>query len=133
MKQFFLVLVVLLLVPCCGCGRVTAPSVPSLVVTEAHNGTSVTLPAGGTLIVRLGANPSTGYQWQMAASPSDAVLRASGSGYDATQTAAVGAGGLSWWTFEAVATGATSLRLRYVRPWEPTTAEREFGLQLTVR
>ncbi len=133
MKHLIVVLVALLLVPFAGCGSSTAPSPVPVVVTEAQNGTSVTLQVHGTLAVRLSASPSTGYQWQVDTYPAGEVLRGSGSGYDAPNTTLLGAPGTSWWNFDAVSDGSTSLKLRYVRPWEPTTALQEFTLNVIVQ
>ncbi len=116
-----------------GCSGVTAPTPASVVVTEAHNGTTITLAPGGKLTVRLVANPSTGYQWLVAKTPTAQVLRATGSGYEPPVSTLLGAPGVSWWTYDAASAGTTSLDLRYVRPWEAATAAQQFTLQIVVR
>jgi inhibitor of cysteine peptidase len=116
-----------------GC-HLVAPSPAVVVVTEVHNGKAVTVPIDGTLTITLTANPSTGFQWQVATAPADAVLMASGSGFDAdTRTDRIGAPGEAWWNFKGVGRGSTALSLRYVRPWEPDRVAAQYTLLVEVR
>src|SRR5687768_1448233 len=38
----------------------------SLVLTEADNGRTITVPEGQNVVVKLASNPSTGYEWSVA-------------------------------------------------------------------
>ncbi len=116
------------------CGR-SATSAP-VVVTDDANGTTVTLQPGQTLVVRLAANPTTGYLWQIA-EVDRAVLRPLGeeAGYtpQASDGARLGAGGTAEWRFEAVGQGTTVLTLHYLRPWEADAAPaRTFTLTVKI-
>jgi inhibitor of cysteine peptidase len=97
------------------------PAVPTEVrLTEDADGTQVRLAVGGTLVVALGSNPSTGYSWAVE-EPSPAQLEQEGppvfEAPEATEPV-VGAPGTEVFTFTAVAAGTASLTLVYARPWE---------------
>jgi inhibitor of cysteine peptidase len=72
--------------------------------------------------IRLDANPTTGYQWELAAPFDENVLHHEGTDFEPSDQARqglVGAGGRSVWTFDALCVGWTVVHLRYRRPWEP--------------
>ena len=66
----------------------------------------------------LDANPTTGYQWQLANPFDEKILKLIGSDYKAPKTKRVGAGGKEIWTFKALAAGQTTISFKYVRSWE---------------
>jgi inhibitor of cysteine peptidase len=68
--------------------------------------------------ITLASNATTGYHWELAEPPNNAVVRLVTSEYRPPKTNLVGAGGHEIWTFRAVSPGQTVIRLKYVRPWE---------------
>ncbi len=105
-------------------------------LTDADNGTSVTLANGGTLIIALASNPSTGFTWSVAdPSPSQLVLQGEPKYVPpgSTTTPAVGAAGTQVFTFKATSTGVAELTLNYARSFEPTaTPDKTFTVTVTV-
>ena len=79
----------------------------------------VALVRPGHLIVRLGANPSTGYQWGEADISGTEIVAQESRQYVAPQnTKLVGAAGTDVWVFDSKAAGATKISFSYSRPWE---------------
>ncbi|HET6420676.1 MAG TPA: protease inhibitor I42 family protein [Geobacteraceae bacterium] len=78
----------------------------------------VKIPAGSEFTLTLESNRTTGYQWQLAKSPDEAVVQFVGNKYEVPDTKLIGAGGKEIWTFKAVGKGKTEIALKYVRPWE---------------
>jgi inhibitor of cysteine peptidase len=94
---------------------VAAPA--SLTLSEADAGSTVTLAVGDTMEVVLDGNPTTGFTWETEALDTS-VLRQLGESEFQPESALIGAGGTFTFRFEAVASGQTTLRLVYHRPWE---------------
>ncbi len=122
-----------LLVGWYGLTACSAAASPLVVGPEDH-GQTVTLQVGQTLEVRLPANPTTGYEWQVR-EVDDAVLQTLGEPqFVAEDSERLGAGGVQVWRFQAQAVGTTTLDMVYVRPWETDTPPAErFYLTVTVR
>ncbi|NOZ29638.1 MAG: protease inhibitor I42 family protein [Chloroflexi bacterium] len=111
---------------------------PGVVQVDARaDGTGVMLRPGQILEISLEANPTTGYQWQMApeAPVDEAVLKPLGDTYQpGGAPGVVGAGGRWIGRFQAVAPGETEIQLVYVRPWEKEGEPAEtFSLRVVVR
>jgi len=122
--------VVLLMALLTACG---ASSDQTVVVTDEANGTTVALRPGQTLVVRLEANPTTGYTWELG--EVDRAVPVGEAGYtpSASDQQMVGSGGTAEWRFEAVGSGTTVLTLHYLRPWEPNTEPaKTFSLTVNV-
>jgi inhibitor of cysteine peptidase len=102
---------------------------------EADNGHTVTVAKGGTVIVALPSNPSTGFSWAVIP-PQPAQLELHGEPKyvpTVSTTPVVGAGGTEILTFEAKSTGTATLRLGYARPFEPgVPPEKTFEVTVTV-
>ena len=84
---------------------------------------------GDPLTISLDANPTTGFEWQLAAPLDDKVLKLIAHDFHPSATARVGAGGTDVWTFKAIGTGSTTITLEYRRPWEkdvPPAAHKNF-------
>ncbi len=115
-----------------------AESVVDQTVTEADNGSDVTLKVGDTLRVQLPSNPSTGYSWQVSQDDKAILAPVGEPQFDLgpNVTPIPGRGGTETFTFKAVAAGETTLTLIYVRPWETNvtpTPNDTFTLNVTVR
>ena len=74
----------------------------------------------GSLIVSLGANPTTGFEWSDAEISDPAVVAEQSFVYvpPQTESTAVGAPGKSVWVFDSQQPGATTIKMSYSRPWE---------------
>ncbi|HEY9844727.1 MAG TPA: protease inhibitor I42 family protein, partial [Candidatus Caenarcaniphilales bacterium] len=89
---------------------------PVIVSTSASK--PVELAVGQPLNIRLETNPTTGYQWQLAAPFNQAVLKFTSSQQLGAQTGLLGAGSQEILGFKAMGRGETFISLKYVRPWE---------------
>ena len=78
--------------------------------------------AGEEFAISVYANPSTGYEWQLA-NPLDAqFLQLLGKEYLTEDTTLVGAGCEQLWRFKALKPGSAKISLKYLRPWEKDVA-----------
>lgn len=68
--------------------------------------------------ITVDSNPTTGYQWDLAAKPDESVVRFVSKAFVAPESGLVGAGGKEVWTFRAVGRGQTEIRMKYFRSWE---------------
>jgi inhibitor of cysteine peptidase len=96
------------------------------VVTEADNGTNISLEKGETFYLRLPENPSTGYSWEL--NLTQGLNNVSTEYYPPEQPEGieqplVGAGGVRLWEIKAVAEGSQQVAGVYKRPWENETAD----------
>jgi inhibitor of cysteine peptidase len=107
-------------------GATTTTEASSSTTTAQDGGDIVTEPGpvslgvGDRATLELEANPTTGYQWELATEPDAAVVSVVSDTYTAstTDSGMVGAGGTQRIVIQGVAAGSTTLELRYVRPWE---------------
>lgn len=105
-------------------------------ITEADNGTNISLENGSTFFLRLKENPTTGYSWEL--NLTQGLNEISGEYYPPEQPEGVkrplvGAGGVRLWEIKAVAEGSQQVKGIYKRPWENTTGEEDnFTLNVEV-
>jgi inhibitor of cysteine peptidase len=85
-----------------------------ILVTQAQNGSNLGISAGDVVVVRLAENPTTGYRWQMDASPG---LTLTGDQFSSSSTSA-GAGGERIWRFASSASGIFRIEASLRRAWE---------------
>ncbi len=72
----------------------------------------------GTLTVRLGSNPTTGYDWGDAEITHPDVIKQISRDYEGPpDTGLVGAGGTEVWVFHATDTGLAMIKMSYEQPW----------------
>lgn len=103
----------------------TACLPPSLFQSEMPVTASLS-DSGGTaslipeqpLVVRLPANPSTGYSWSYTVTGDEVLRLDSVSGVTAAPNRMVGSPGEQVWSFRAQGTGRAVLTYVYTRPWE---------------
>jgi len=91
----------------------------ALELTAEDAGTTQALKGGQELAVTLGANPSTGYNWEIDGEL-PAQLEQLGEPEFAAESQLAGAPGSQTWRFRAAAEGEGVLRLKYWRSFEPT-------------
>ena len=103
-------------------------------LTQADNGKAVAVAMGGTLIVALPSNPSTGYSWAVvAAEPTNLELQGEPTFVPpGSTTPVVGAAGTEVFTFKAIKTGTAKLSMAYARSFE-TGVEPEETFEVTVK
>ncbi|MGI9245354.1 MAG: protease inhibitor I42 family protein, partial [Steroidobacteraceae bacterium] len=110
-----------------------AEPVPLQLEQGAH-GSTVELRPGQELRITLPSNPSTGYAWRVAPAglPSVLVLQGDPVYARVTGEARVGAPGKQSFSLRAAQPGRGSLRIEYVRPWEPQAVAGDFTLEAVV-
>lgn len=112
------------------------PDFPTEVsLTEADDGAAVRLASGGTLVITLESNPSTGFTWAIAGEPpAQVALQGEPDYVEPDQSGdVVGAPGSQVFTFVAVAPGSGTLHLAYARTWEEgTSPEASFAVSVEV-
>ena len=94
------------------------PPAEQIVVTADDHGREIELGEGQLLVVRLQANPSTGYSWQVSEPGIEPILRQSGAVEFQPESDLLGAPGTQILRFEGVREGDSTLTLEYRRPWE---------------
>ena len=93
---------------------------PNLVSVDAsYSGQQVKVAVGGSVIVTLESNASTGFQWVLVSIGDETVLEKVANTYEAPEdTDMVGAPGKEIWTFKALKKGTSTISMEYSRPWE---------------
>jgi inhibitor of cysteine peptidase len=103
-----------------------------VMLTKADNGRVVRLARATPVVVTLPSNPSTGFRWKLLVPLDRRVLRLVSSRYVAPKSGLVGAAGTQVWRFRTVGVGRFTLRLGYLRAWDPTNVERRFRIAFRV-
>ncbi len=103
-------------------------------INDEDNGKDVDLTSGGTLLVKLGSNPSTGYSWAVAGDPSPLKLEKTSYRKNPAASKTVGAPGVQIFQFDASSAGMATLQLIYRRSWEYNVAPaKTFKVRVEVR
>jgi inhibitor of cysteine peptidase len=87
----------------------------AVTATAADAGSAFTLVTGDTLVVRLDANPTTGYDWRVM-STNEALLPAAGEAVYASSADLPGAGGVDTFRFLAKAAGEATVQIGEFAP-----------------
>lgn len=115
---------------------ITSPAAPEEPeadeLTEADNGTTVTIATGATFVLALESNPSTGYTWQLVTAPDAAIVSVSDVQFEPGDTELIGAPGTDRWLFTGLAAGTTELQLDYVGPGTDAEIAQTFTLTIVV-
>lgn len=77
-----------------------------------------TVAKGRNIVLRLCANPSTGFAWEEAQLSTHTVLAERSREFIPPGVTMPGGAGLEQWVFEAIDRGACSVVLSYSRPWD---------------
>jgi inhibitor of cysteine peptidase len=103
-------------------------------ITDEDNGKDIDLTSGGTLIVKLKSNPSTGYSWVVAGDPSPLKLVKTAYRRNTASSKAAGAPGVQVLQFSAGSAGIATLQVIYRRAWEYNVPPaKTFGVRVKVR
>jgi len=105
------------------------------VITEAGNGTTISLEKGETFYLRLEENPTTGYSWEL--NLSQGLSLVSDDYYppesEESEQPLLGAGGVHLWEIKANTEGKQLVTAIYKRSWENETGtEDKFTLNVEV-
>ena len=109
---------------------------PSLVSVDAsYSGRQVEVAVGGSVIVILESNASTGFQWVLVNIGDETVLKNVANTYEAPEdTGMVGVPGKEIWTFDALKKGTSTIAMEYSQPWpNGTKAAETFDLIVVVK
>jgi predicted secreted protein len=93
-------------------------------LTESEDKGYYIIPKDGTVYVTLDENPTTGYIWNLTASPGITIVKSDYLAPSSSQGA--GAGGLHEWEIKAIAKGDQKISAILKNPSEPTS-----GLETT--
>ena len=97
------------------------PTANEVNVDASYNGSDVTLAVGNQLIVTLESNETTGYTWNLSSISDTNVIKKIRNEYiipTPSDPPLVGQGGISIWTFEALAAGTATISMQELRSWE---------------
>ena len=87
-----------------------------------HISQMLDVQAGETFEVKLGSNPTTGFQWSEEAQISDTAITIQEGhefiGPESEPPPPPGTPGQEVWTFKALKKGSSTIYLEYSRPWE---------------
>ncbi len=94
------------------------PKLDDVIVTDKENGKAVSVKVGQRLLVKLGSNPSTGYEWSVDKSDEKLLAPDGETAFDVTDNDLDGAPTIQTLFFKAKSIGKVALQLKYARPWE---------------
>ena len=117
------IVVSILLVACAAPGQKAWVEVSSDEFNDNHHINQVLeVQTGGTFDVKLGSNPTTGFQWSEEAQISDTAITIQEGhefiGPESEPPPPPGTPGQEVWTFKALKKGSSTIYLEYSRPWE---------------
>lgn len=88
-------------------------------MTQNHISQNVELTRPGSLIVSLGSNPATGFEWSDAQISDNSIVAEQSFVYVPSQVEdVVGAPGKNVWVFDSQSPGTSTINMSYSRPWE---------------
>lgn len=104
-----------------------------LILSRADNNRTAEVKTGERIMVRLPANPSTGFSWAIDETSRQLLALDSTAFVEATE-AYVGAKGWQTFTFTARQVGEVALKLKYWRFWEGDASVTErYAITLQIR
>ena len=97
------------------------------------DGREINLSVGAKFLIILESNPTTGYRWEVA-EMDESVLELLSTEYDADSKSplVVGSGGAETFSFKAIGSGETTLKLVYHRTWEDAEPAEIFSVKVVV-
>ena len=131
MKHGLIVLVLSLLTN--GCAPSLFPVEMPVTASLKDSGGTASLIPYQPLVIRLPANPSTGYSWRYVLTGDDVLHLDTISGEASAPNGMVGVPGEQVWSFRAQGSGRAILTYVYERSWEKNTPPANtFTLDVTV-
>ncbi len=116
----------------CG-GEPASPETPAVVITPAaQSGTTVDAKVGDTVVVKLDANVTTGYEWTLTAGDTFTIASSEYVPHP-NPSGLAGSGGTQVVTLKVTAAGSSELTGVYARGWETPSpgSEPDFSMTLT--
>ena len=110
----------------------TPPPLQTLVLTATNNGATVGAFVQQPISINLRANPSTGYEWSLVGTNGTSVVSAGPPVFTPDEPVIPGGGGTVSLPFLAVNTGATTLSLVYIQPWQPLDVATNYSVTINV-
>ena len=107
-----------------GCGKAEA--------VYGRDDTSISVNSGEKFTIKLDANPTTGYEWNVSVSD-ESVVTLEKSEYQQGGSGAAGAGGTQVLVFKANKAGTATIDLVYQRSWEPQEDDERLQYTVTVK
>jgi inhibitor of cysteine peptidase len=101
----------------CACSAKSSPVPSTRKLSETDLGRSIELRTGEMLEITLPGNPTTGFQWEIAAQDT-AILQPTGEVEYVPSDSAVGGAGRFIFRFTAIRNGRVNLKLNYTQPFE---------------
>ena len=93
---------------------------------------TIAVTAGEEFALRLEANPSTGYSWELQKPLADSIVVSKGSDFEQGENDAPGAGGHELLTYEAVGDGSTTIELGYLQPFDDAPPSKRVSFEVEV-
>ena len=101
---------------------------------ESSSGKQMDIAVGGTLMVTLDSNQTTGYSWELKEIGDTSILQKTDNKYVAPTSGLMGAGGKEVWNFKALKAGNTTLSMGYSQPWAGGQKDaKSFNLTIVVK
>ena len=106
-------------------------------LTDADNGRTNSVNAGGEIKIVLEGNPTTGYSWDVASFSTNRLQQIGTADYLQSEQSdgknRVGVGGKFVFRFKATASGQGFIKLIYRRSWETTASDKVYSFILDVK
>lgn len=112
----------------------TACNGKTIKLSAEDNGRTIEMKPGETLLISIDGNPTTGYIWEVDSVDENILGLAGEPDYSTDfklKSGMTGVGGTYKFTFTAVSSGTTNLKLKYWRTFEPENPPVE-TFQVTV-
>jgi inhibitor of cysteine peptidase len=111
----------------------TNSGMPVVSLGPADSGRQITIPMGRIVLVRLDANPSTGYSWSVIGNPAPLVFVSSEYEAGKQKQQPPGSPEMQVLRLKSDRAGTGDLKLGYRRPWEKDVAPaKTFQIHVTV-
>ncbi|MBT8491085.1 MAG: protease inhibitor I42 family protein [Deltaproteobacteria bacterium] len=132
------IIALLVLSSCAQCNQTgQSPMINSshnMTLTEKDNGTQVQVTHGDIVKLRLEANPSTGYSWQITENNPELLKPLGKPEYEESEHTLIGQVEHQIFRFKAVSPGTAMLKLLYYREWEKGKApEKSYRVTVEIR
>jgi inhibitor of cysteine peptidase len=112
----------------------SSSSICEVIVNDTNNDTQIVLDKNNILIVKLLANPGTGYGWQIVKNDRDRLQPLTDSGLPLLQAEVTGASEIQIFRFVAQNSGTSILELHYLRAWEKNVPPlKTYHLNIEIR
>ena len=98
------------------------------VTTYVDSGQTIDIGVNQEFVIAIGANPTTGYDWEVSLSGVGVMLELVDKVYKSAEEAEheiVGTGGVDYFRFKAVEKGVAEITMDYKRPGEETGIEQK--------